>query len=463
MASTAAIAQDKVIRVLRSPVGTFQGLFIAEEQGYFAEKGLKVEISIGGSPDQNVAQLQAGQTDLIMTAAASVSTAVAQGLPLLAVLNTQDQGDTPTTGLQVPPNSPIKTVADLKGKKIGISGVTSPQAIALYRALRTAGMTPADVTLVNMGFDTMIKSAERATVDAIMPVGLFYPLAGSKGFTAIPEVYNEIKGTAAVIFATSKAFADANGEALKAFTEAMLKAYEYANANPDAVRAVDTRADQDAARLHRHPLHRAVHRHVPARQVGRHEHGYGGVRFHSQGTRGSRVHLGGDAAVSFPGRAFDGGFGPRFLLGGVDPLWQVQTSRRRRTWRRPLRVLTPAVGLTLPLEGRVASAASRVGVPLWSTARPPPRRQGADPPLKGEGKTVCRAPSGPRTAFSRRSGLGAFRGTLGWRVGASGCPRQYPMVNRSRMCSGFSNSSTTARAISSYEIEVGSPLSTSSM
>lgn len=240
MASTAAIAQDKVIRVLRSPVGTFQGLFIAEEQGYFAEKGLKVEISIGGSPDQNVAQLQAGQTDLIMTAAASVSTAVAQGLPLLAVLNTQDQGDTPTTGLQVPPNSPIKTVADLKGKKIGISGVTSPQAIALYRALRTAGMTPADVTLVNMGFDTMIESAERATVDAIMPVGLFYPLAASKGFVAIPEVYNEIKGTAAVIFATSKAFADANGETLKAFTEAMLKAYEYANANPDAVRAVDT-------------------------------------------------------------------------------------------------------------------------------------------------------------------------------------------------------------------------------
>lgn len=235
-----SFAQEATIRVLRSPVGTFQGLYIAEEQGYFKEAGLKVEISVGGAPTQNIAQLQAGQTDVIMTGSFDLVTAVAQGLPLVAVLNTQDQGEIGTTGLVVPPGSTIKTVADLKGKNLGVPGAQSTQGLMIARALRTAGMTQADVNFVNLPFDAMIESATRGAVDAITPIGLFFPLAKSQGFTEVTEVYKEIQGTPAVIFASSKQWATDNAETLKKFNEAMLKAYEYGNAHPEAVRAVDT-------------------------------------------------------------------------------------------------------------------------------------------------------------------------------------------------------------------------------
>lgn len=235
-----AQAQEKVIRVLRSPVGTFQGLYLAEEQGYFKEKGLKIEIAIGGAPSQNIAQLQAGQTDVIMTGSFDLVAAVAQGLPVAAVLNTQDQGDIGTTGLMTPPGSAIKTVADLKGKKIGMPGIQSTQGLMLFRALEKAGMSKDDVTLVNLPFDAMIESAEKGNVDAIVPIGLFHSLSKSKGFGEVPEVYTEIKGTPAVIFAAGKEWLAANGDAMTAFNEAMQKAYEYGNANPDAVRAVDS-------------------------------------------------------------------------------------------------------------------------------------------------------------------------------------------------------------------------------
>lgn len=237
--TTFAQAQEKLVRVLRSPVGTFQGLYIAEEQGYFKESGLKVEITIGGAPSQNVAQLQAGQADVIMTGSFDLVAGVAQGLPIAAVLNTQDQGDVGTTGLMTPPGSAIKTVADLKGKKVGMPGIQSTQGLMLYRALEKAGLSKDDVTLVSLPFDAMIESAEKGNVDAIVPIGLFHAISKSKGFGEVPEVYEEIKGTPAVIFAAGKDWLAANADTMKAFNTAMRKAYEYGNANPDAVRAVD--------------------------------------------------------------------------------------------------------------------------------------------------------------------------------------------------------------------------------
>lgn len=236
-----ASAQEKVIRVLRSPVGTFQGLYIAEEQGYFKEKGLQVEVTVGGAPSQNIAQLQAGQTDVIMTGSFDLVAAVAQGLPVVAVLNTQDQGDVGTTGLLTPPGSAIKTVADLKGKSVGMPGPQSTQGLMLLRALEKAGVDKDSVKQVNLPFDAMIESAEKGNVDAIAPIGLFFATAQAKGFGEVKEVYEEIKGTPAVIFASSKDWIAKNGDTLKAFNEAMLKAYEYGNAHPEAVRAVDAK------------------------------------------------------------------------------------------------------------------------------------------------------------------------------------------------------------------------------
>lgn len=232
-------AEDTVIRVLRSPVGQFQPLFIAEEKGWFKERGLKVEVTIGGSPDQAIAQLQAGQTDIVMTGPASLATAVANGLPVLATLNVQDQGEVPTTGLFVTKDSPIKSVQDLKGKSVGLFGVTSIQAVGLLLALEKAGISKDDVKIVNIPFDAQIESAEKGNVDAIIPVGLFTAIAQAKGFRDIPEVYAETKGYPAVIYASSKAFLDAHGDAAKAFNEVLIKTYEYGNEHPDDVRAVD--------------------------------------------------------------------------------------------------------------------------------------------------------------------------------------------------------------------------------
>lgn len=235
-----AAAQDaKVIRILRSPVSQFEPLFLGQEQGIFKKHNIAVEVAIGGAPDQNIAQMQAGKVDLVMTGGVPLVAAVANGLPLVASLNIQNQEATPTMGLVVPADSPIKTVADFKGKSIGLPGIASPQGLAVLLMLEKYGIAKDDVKLVNLPFDGMLDSAKNGTVDAIVPIGLFYALALDTGYRGFPEAYQFLQQTPAVIYASTKAWADANADTLKAFNAAMQEAYDYANKNPDEVRRID--------------------------------------------------------------------------------------------------------------------------------------------------------------------------------------------------------------------------------
>jgi ABC-type nitrate/sulfonate/bicarbonate transport system substrate-binding protein len=239
--ATAASAQDlTTVRVERSPVGQFQGLYIADELGYFKERGIAVDISIGASPDGALAQLMSNQKDVAMTGTAPLTAAVANGLPVVAVLNAQDQNPTPTFGLMLKKDSPYQTLADLKGKKIGLPGIASPQGAALLAALEKVGMTRDDVEIVNLPFPGVLAAIEAGTVDAGIPIGLFYTLAEQQGYREFREVFDTaVQNTPAVLFASNKAWADANVDLLKRFNEAMTLAYDYANKNPDKVREID--------------------------------------------------------------------------------------------------------------------------------------------------------------------------------------------------------------------------------
>ena len=242
-----AMAEEmQTIRVERSPVGQFEGLFIAQDLGLFEERGIKLDIAIGASPDGALAQLMSGQKDVAMTGAVPLTPAVANGLPVVAVLNAQDQEPaTPTYGLIVPGDSDIETLADLKGKKIGLPGIASPQGSALLRTLEGVGITRDDVELVNLPFPGVLQAIEAGSVDAGLPIGLFYDLAIQKGNRELKEVFDSSTfNFPAVIFASNKKWADENKELLGKFVEAMTLGYEYANANHDAVRAIDIKLTQ---------------------------------------------------------------------------------------------------------------------------------------------------------------------------------------------------------------------------
>ncbi len=237
----AALAQDvTTLRVNRSPVGQFQGLIIAQEQGYFKERGIAVDLAIGTSPDAAIAELISGQSQVAMTGGVPLTAAVANGVPVFAVLNGQDDGAIPTHGLLVNAESDVQTIADLKGKTIGLPGIASPQGLYLLEALAAAGMTRDDVELVNLPFPGVTQAIASGAVDAGIPIGLFFDFGKAGGMRELSE-YSEqvILNVPAVFFAANKMWAAENEEVLTKFVEAMQLAHEWANEHPDEVRRID--------------------------------------------------------------------------------------------------------------------------------------------------------------------------------------------------------------------------------
>lgn len=69
------------------------------------------------------------------------------------------------TALVVAKNSPINSVADLKGKKVAVTKGTDPYFF-LLQSLATAGLSPADIEIVNLQHADGKTALERGDVDA---------------------------------------------------------------------------------------------------------------------------------------------------------------------------------------------------------------------------------------------------------------------------------------------------------
>jgi sulfonate transport system substrate-binding protein len=106
--------------------------------------------------------LSSGSADLASTAGAAALLARSNGVPLKIVYV---YSKPEWTALVVPKGSPLKSVADLKGKKIAATRGTDP-FFFLLRTLQANGLKQSDVELVNLQHADGRTALERGHVDA---------------------------------------------------------------------------------------------------------------------------------------------------------------------------------------------------------------------------------------------------------------------------------------------------------
>lgn len=140
---------------------------VAKASGAFKKQGLDVEILRGyGSlaTSQAVAQ---GKFDFGMASAGPMILTAARGTPLTALATVNY--DT-TMGVLVRKDSPVKSIKDLAGKKIG--AVITSAEYPFWPAFATAsGLDPSSVTIVQMDNRILERSVIDAQVDAITVIG----------------------------------------------------------------------------------------------------------------------------------------------------------------------------------------------------------------------------------------------------------------------------------------------------
>ncbi len=165
----ATVSRAEIVTLGISTVGLYElPTEIAKRKGFYQEEGLEVR-KIAIRTGIQVAALLAGELDY-STVSGIVSSASIQGLPLKTVMGWLDK---PLHMLIARPG--IKTLADLKGKRIAISSLNSVPHVAVREALAQAGMNPdKDVTFLALGGSSeRVSALASGTADA-SPVDLAY-------------------------------------------------------------------------------------------------------------------------------------------------------------------------------------------------------------------------------------------------------------------------------------------------
>ena len=138
-------------------------LYVALEKGFFTAEGLDVTFQEPADPNDPPKLVAAGKADLAISYQPQLHLQVAEGLPLKRVATLVA---TPLNSLVVLKDGPIKSIADLKGRKIGYSVGGFEEAL-LSAMLGHAGLTLKDVTLVNVNF-SLSPSILSGQVDAVI-------------------------------------------------------------------------------------------------------------------------------------------------------------------------------------------------------------------------------------------------------------------------------------------------------
>ncbi len=138
-------------------------LVVAEEKGFFAAAGLEVEMIEPADPNDPPKLVAAGKADLAVSYQPQLHIQAARGLPLVRVGTLIA---TPLNTLLVLDDGPIRSIADLKGRRVGIS-VGGFEDAMLAAMLAQHGLGLDDIELVNVNF-SLSPALLSGQVDAVI-------------------------------------------------------------------------------------------------------------------------------------------------------------------------------------------------------------------------------------------------------------------------------------------------------
>ena len=154
------------LRLIYSPSLCAAPMYIAIENGYFEEENLDIEQVTVDAAHVSEA-IGADQVDVGMGLIGKLLQPIENGLPIKFTTGLH----TGCTKLLVPGDSDIKSITDLKGKKIGVPGLADAATVVSKRSLSAAGI---GVTEQNMEVEFSVYSRndlpqalENGAVDAI--------------------------------------------------------------------------------------------------------------------------------------------------------------------------------------------------------------------------------------------------------------------------------------------------------
>lgn len=171
--STTSASSEKLTTVNFGYISDLNGagpLSVASSRGLWAKYGLSPSLKNFSTGPVQVEALTAGDLDFAYLGPGAIWLP-AEGKAKIIAIDTLQSADR----VIARPGTGISTIADLKGKKVGVPTGTSGEMI-LYLALAKAGLTLSDVQQVSMQPATIVTAMSSGQIDA---AGLWYPLVAT--------------------------------------------------------------------------------------------------------------------------------------------------------------------------------------------------------------------------------------------------------------------------------------------
>ncbi len=210
-------------------------LTIAEQLGYFKDEGLDVTIVDFAGGSRALAAVVGGSADVVSGAFEHTINMQFKGQPMRAFVL---QGAAPQIVLGVNPKTMpnFRSVADLKGKKIGVTAPGSSTNVMANFVLAKAGLKPSDVSFIGVGASSGAVAAMRSgQIDAISNLDPVITLLQRSGDLKIvtdtrivPEAEKVFGGPmpAGCLYAP-QAFIDKHPNTVQALANAMVRANKW--------------------------------------------------------------------------------------------------------------------------------------------------------------------------------------------------------------------------------------------
>ena len=221
-------------------------IFVAHEKGFFKEEGLDVELV-----KTDWGSMRDGLADGRFHASYSFILYLMKPIEMGLDLKLTGGIHTGCLRIQAGSKSDIKTVEDLKGKKLGVTHMGSPPFLFASRVLADKGIDPkSGVDWVTMPAAAMSKALEEGRVDAVAsaePIGSML-MAQSKVHKVCDQVSDApYDDEYCCVVVVNGALGRSNPSAAAKLTRALLKGAKWVSVNPTAAAKIAVEKNYVAA------------------------------------------------------------------------------------------------------------------------------------------------------------------------------------------------------------------------
>ena len=232
-----ARAQDKIRLGLSSATAMNTTNWVAEERGLFRKYGLDAEVIItgqGGVPGMSA--LLAGDIQLLSGSGDLMIASALRGGDSVMIAGTVNKG---LQRILVKPD--IKTAADLKGKRIGVTRIGAISHVVLLMMLPRWKMSASDIQVVQAGTSpNMLASLEKGGIDAAVRSIPTMFVAEDRGYRVLLDMADTDIYYLHSILGTSRGYIKTNRDKvlrfLKAITEGLAYVKQHRKESADIVK-----------------------------------------------------------------------------------------------------------------------------------------------------------------------------------------------------------------------------------